>query len=402
MAKGPFHDRSGGALRFRQAFLLLLVAGISVLFVLVIRRFLLAVLLAAVFAGIAYPLYRWLLRRLWGRRALASVATILLLLLGVALPLAGFLTMVASEAVQVSQGAGEWFQEQAGRLDDLRALAERVPFAGRLLPESGELVEQFREVAGRTGGALMGQVAAATRGTLSFFLQLFILLYAMFFFLLDGPSILRTILYYIPLEPAEEEALLERFVSVTRATLKGSLLIGAIQGALAGLAFWVAGIPGPAFWGTVMVVLSVIPAIGAAFVWVPAVVYLLLVGKVAAGVGLLVWCAVVVSTVDNFLRPRLVGRDARMSDLLILLSTLGGIIMFGAVGFIVGPIVAALFVSIWHIYGETFSDWLPAVPANLGRSGEAPPGGGALLPPGDEVEDRHEEGGADLGDSKEP
>ena len=394
MREAPYRDPSRGALRFRQAFLLLLVAGISLLFLLVIRRFLLAVLLAAVFAGLAYPLYRWMLRRARGRRALAAMATLLVLLLGVALPLAGFLTMVASEAVQVSQGAGDWFQQQAGRLDDLRRLVERVPFAARLLPESENLAEQFREVAGRTGTALMGQVAAATRGTLSFFLQLFILLYAMFFFLLDGPDILRKILYYIPLDPEEEESLLERFVSVTRATLKGSLFIGAIQGGLAGVAFWVAGVPGPAFWGTVMVVLSVIPAIGAAFVWVPAVVYLFLVGKVAAGFGLLVWCALVVSTIDNFLRPRLVGRDARMSDLLILLSTLGGIFVFGAVGFIVGPIIAALFVSIWHIYGETFSDWLPAVPDNPVRPGEGPRGGAALAPPGDEADDRHEESGA--------
>lgn len=373
MSKPSLRDPSGGALRFRQAFLLLLVAGISLLFLLVIRRFLLAVLLAAVFAGMAYPLYRWMVRRVRGHRALASVLTILLLLLGVALPLAGFLTLVASEAVQVSQGAGDWFQQQSGRLDDLRELVERIPFASRLIPESEGLAEQFRELAGRTGGAIVGTVAAATRGTLGFFLQLFVLLYAMFFFLLDGPAILRKILYYIPLDPAEEEALLERFVSVTRATLKGSLLIGVIQGAAAGLAFWVAGVPGPAFWGTVMVVLSVIPALGAALVWVPAVVYLFLVGEVAAGVGLLVWCALVVSTIDNFLRPRLVGRDARMSDLLILLSTLGGIFVFGAVGFIVGPIVAALFVSIWHIYGETFSDWLPAVPQEVGIVHPSPP-----------------------------
>ncbi|HVS02434.1 MAG TPA: AI-2E family transporter, partial [Thermoanaerobaculia bacterium] len=307
MRRDTPRDRAAAAVRFRQAFLLLLVAGISLLFVLVIRRFLLAVLLAAVFAGMAYPLYRWMLRRLRGRRALAAVATILLLLLGVALPLAGFLAMVAAEAVQVSQGAGEWFQQQQGRIDDVRRLVDRIPFAGRLMPESGSVVEQFREVAARTGGAFMGRVAAATRGTLNFLLQLFVLLYAMFFFLLDGPGILRTILYYIPLDPAEEEALLERFVSVTRATLKGSLLIGVIQGAAAGLAFWVTGVPGPAFWGTVMVVLSVIPALGAALVWVPAVIYLFLVGKVAAGVGLLLWCALVVSTIDNFLRPRLIG-----------------------------------------------------------------------------------------------
>lgn len=351
--------------RFRQLFLLGLVVGISILFLLVIRRFLLTVLLAAVFAGMMYPLYRWILERFRGRRGLAAVTTIVVLLLGVGLPLAGFLTMVASEAVQLSQGAQDWFQEQSGRLDQLRGLVERIPFADRLIPEGENLAEQFREVAARTGPALMGTLAAATRGTLAFFLQLFVLLYALFFFLVDGPAILRKVLYYVPLAPDEEEQLLERFVSVTRATLKGSLLIGAIQGTIAGLGFWVAGVPGPAFWGTVMVVMSIIPAVGAAVVWVPAVIYLFLVGKVAAGIGLLVWCALVVSTVDNFLRPRLVGRDARMSDLLILLSTLGGIMLFGAVGFIVGPIVAALFVSIWHIYGETFSDWLPAVPERL-------------------------------------
>lgn len=355
-----------GGLRFRQGFLLLLVAGITLLFVLVIRQFLLAVLLAAVFAGVVYPLFDWLRVKLGGRKALAATITLLILLLGVGLPLAGFLTLVATEAVELSQGAEGWFTAQAPRLEVLRSIVERVPYAGDLLPEGEQMMVQLRELAGRAGPMLMGTVAAATRGTLAFFLQLFILLYAIFFFLIDGPAILRTILYYTPLDAAEEEQLLERFVSVTRATLKGSLLIGVIQGTLGGLAFWLAGVPGPAFWGTVMVVLSVIPALGAALVWVPAVIYLFLVGQTAAAIGLLIWSALVVSTVDNFLRPRLVGRDARMSDLLILLSTLGGIVLFGAVGFIVGPIVAALFVTVWHIYGETFQDWLPPVPERIG------------------------------------
>lgn len=369
-------DTTPGAARFRKAFLLLLVAAITVLFVLMVRRFLLAVFLAAVFAGLAYPLYRWMAQRLGGRTSLASVLTILVLMLGVGLPLAGFLAVVAAEAVQVSQGAGEWFQSQAGRLEQLRGWVERIPFAERVLPEGEQLAGQFRDLAGRTGPALMGTVAAATRGTLNFFLQAFILLYALFFFLVDGPTILRRILYYVPLSPGEEEQLLERFVSVTRATLKGSLLIGVIQGGLAGVAFWVAGVPGPAFWGTVMVVLSIIPAIGASLVWIPAVIYLFMAGEAVAGVALLAWCAVVVSTVDNFLRPRLIGRDARMSDLLILLSTLGGIVLFGAVGFIVGPIVAALFVTVWHIYGEAFRDVLPEVPESMlrGLVGDGPGG----------------------------
>lgn len=369
--------------RFRKAFLLLLVVGISLLFLMVIRPFLLSVLLAAILAGLTYPLYRWIRNRLGDRENLAAVATLLLLLLGVGLPLAGFLALVANEAVQVSQGAEVWFQEQDDVIAEARAWIERLPYADRWLPEQGELATQVRTVIERIGPTLMGKLAQATRMTLAFFLQLFVLLYALFFFLVDGPGILRTIMHYLPLGPDQEEALLERFVSVTRATLKGSLLIGVIQGGLAGLAFWAAGVPGPAFWGTVMVVLSVIPALGAAFVWVPAVIYLFVVGEVGAAVGLLIWSAVVVSTVDNFLRPRLVGRDARMSDLLILLSTLGGIVLFGAVGFIVGPIVAALFVTIWHIYGETFDDWLLPVPASLRKRIEAEERGddAAPLPP---------------------
>jgi predicted PurR-regulated permease PerM len=348
--------RSPAALRFQQAFLLALALGISILFFLVIRRFLLAVLLAAVFAGLAYPLQEWLEARTGRRRA--GAITLVILLLGVGLPVAGFLTLVTTEAVQISQGAEAWFQEE-GRMAQIEVLVERIPFAERLLPEGGELTDQLRETAGRTGPVLMGAVAAATRGTLSFVLQLFVLCYALFYFLVDGRGILRRILRYIPLDHGQKEELLERFVSVTRATLRGSLLIGLIQGGVAGLAFWVAGVPGAAFWGTVMVVLSIIPAIGAGLIWVPAVVYLFLMGNIAAGIGLLIWCAVVVSSIDNFLRPRLIGRDARMSDLLILVSTLGGIFLFGAVGFIVGPIVAALFVTVWHIYGDAFQDLIP-------------------------------------------
>jgi predicted PurR-regulated permease PerM len=354
--KASAGNRANGALRYRQVFLLLLALAISVLFFLVIRRFLLAILLAAVFAGLATPLFEWIRNRSGPRRAGALTLVILLVVVG--LPLAGFLTLVATEAVQLSQGAEAWFQEE-GRMGQLRGLVERVPGADRLLPEGGALMEQVREAAGRTGPVMMGVLAAATRGTLAFLLQLFVLCYALFYFLLDGRGLLRRVLDYIPLDPSQKEQLLERFVSVTRATVKGSLLIGLIQGGAAGVAFWVAGVPGAAFWGTVMVVLSIIPAIGAALIWIPAVIYLFMVNQMVAAIGLLVWCAVVVSSIDNLLRPRLIGRDAKMSDLLILVSTLGGIFLFGAVGFIVGPIVAALFVTVWHIYGEAFETWLP-------------------------------------------
>ena len=146
---------------------------------------------------------------------------------------------------------------------------------------------------------------------------------------------------------------------MTRATLKGTAVIGIMQGGLAGLAFQVVGIPSAIFWGTLMVVLSVIPGIGTALIWVPAAIILVAGGSVAKGIGLALFCGLVVGSIDNVVRPRLVGKDTQMPDLLILLGTMGGIMMFGALGLILGPIVAALFVSIWQMYGVVFRDVLP-------------------------------------------
>ncbi|MCU0618117.1 MAG: AI-2E family transporter [Gemmatimonadaceae bacterium] len=357
--QGPASDQ---ALRFQRAFLLLLVAAISLLFLQMVRDFLLSVFLAAIFAAMSTPLYRRLRASLRGRENAAAIITLLLLLLGVVAPLATFLTFVVAESVNLSQSISAWVQSEPDRLGQLRAWAERLPLVGRFVPSNEVVLQKLGEIAGTVGPMLASKAAAFGRGTLSFFFQLFVCLYAMFFFLVDGRQILRQVLYYIPLGPDQEAQLLERFVSVTRATLKGSLLIGVIQGVLAGLAFAVAGVPAASFWGTVMVVLSIIPAVGAALVWIPAVGYLAIMGQNTAAIGLFVWCAIVVSSVDNFLRPLLVGRDARMSDLMILLSTMGGIVLFGALGFIVGPIIAALFVTVWHIYGDAFSAWLPEVP----------------------------------------
>ena len=351
--------------RFRKSFLLLLTLGISALFLVMIRQFLMAVLLAGIFSGLAYPLYHRILQRLKGRRPLASVTTILLLLLGVGLPLIGFLGLVASQGLEISEAAGPWLERQVGQPGRIDGLLDRVPLLDRfpalrnLLPDGNQIMARAAEAVSGIGAFLVSKLAGVTKGTLTFLLQLFVMLYAMFFFLMDGRSLLNRMLYYVPLTPQDEARLVERFVSVTRATLKGALLIAVVQGLLAGVAFLIAGVPGAAFWAAIMTVLSMIPAVGAALVWVPAVIYLFVLGNTIAALGLLAWCVLVVSTVDNLLRPRLVGRDTRMPDLLVLLSTLGGILLFGAVGVMVGPIVASLFVTIWLLYGEGFADWLP-------------------------------------------
>jgi len=155
--------------------------------------------------------------------------------------------------------------------------------------------------------------------------------------------------------------MLDKFTSVTRATLKGTLLIGILQGGLAGIAFALAGIDNAVFWGTVMAVLSIIPSIGSALVWVPAAIILLVQGNVASGIGLLAFCGVVVGSLDNVLRPILVGKDTKMHELMIFFGTLGGIMMFGISGIFIGPLIASLFVTIWELYGVAFSDYLPEV-----------------------------------------
>ena len=347
--------------RFRKAFLLLLLAAISAAFVAMIRQFLLTILLAAIFAGLTYPIFARLARLCRGHRGVASALTILLLLVvivGPALTLAGIVATEAYRITQIAKPAVQGWIEDPGLLFDR---LQAIPGIERLEPFRSQALQKAGELVGMLGRFLFDSLSATTRGTLSFLMQFSLLLYTMFFFFLDGESLLRRMLYYLPLPHEDEARMVEKFVSVTRASLKGTVVIGLIQGTLGGLAFLAAGIQGPVFWGTVMVVLSIIPGVGIALVWVPAAIILASSGHVGAAVGLALFCALVAGSVDNVLRPRLVGRDVEMHDLLILFATLGGILLFGLVGFLVGPILAALFVTVWDIYGVVFRDVLPDV-----------------------------------------
>lgn len=345
--------------RFRRAFVILLVVAISAAFVAMIRMFLLTILLAAIFAAVSRPLYLQVERGFRGRSGVASAFTILVLLVLVITPLSLLGGAVASEAVRVAENVRPWIDARIAQPSLLDDAIRRVPYFEYIEPHRAEIMKRGAEAVGAIGTFLANSVSAATRGTVVFFFHFFLLLYTMFFFLKDGPRMLRGVMLYLPLEEGDKEQMLDRFTSVTRATLKGTMVIGVTQGSLAGLAFWVAGIDGVIFWTTLMIVLSIIPGIGAALVWVPAVILLVAQGAIAQGVGLALFCGLVVGTIDNVLRPRLVGRDTKMHDLLILFSTLGGLFFFGATGFIVGPILAALFVTVWEMFGVTFRDALP-------------------------------------------
>jgi predicted PurR-regulated permease PerM len=286
------------------------------------------------------------------------VLLVFLLVIG---PVTGLLVIVVAQAIEWGHVVGPWVQTELSHPTELTRLFDSTPALAPLRPYKDEIASKAGATAGRIGGIVVAVAASAAQETATFALLLFVMLYAMFFFLLDGKNLLRKILYYLPLTSEDEDLMIARFRAVSLAAIKGTLVIGAIQGTLGGVAFAVAGIDGAALWGTIMAVLSALPGIGAALVWIPAVGYLAVTGHGTGAVLLFLWCAIVVGLVDNFLRPSLVGKDAQMSDLLILLSTLGGIALFGAIGFLVGPIVAALFVTVWDLYGKAFSDVLPDV-----------------------------------------
>ena len=348
----------------RTAFVLLLVTAVTALFLAVAWPFLKPLLLGALLAGLFHPLYRWITRLLGGRQSLgAGVTLLVLLVLGLG-PISVFLGIVVQQALTVSDQAIPWLSQHLGAASTSNIhdwLVQRFPALAEYMPSQEQLLQQVGTAAKTAGAFLVGFASRMTVTTAAFLLNLFVMLYAMFFFFKDGHKILERIFYYLPLSDEDERSMLARFTSITRATVKGTLVIGVIQGTLAGVAFWVAGIDGAALWGTIMTILAIIPGIGAPLVWVPVVIVLFVNGQYVTGTLLLVWCGVVVATIDNFLRPLFVGRDAQMPDLLILIGTLGGLFLFGPIGFIVGPIICGLFLTVWDIYGTTFKAVLPPV-----------------------------------------
>lgn len=341
--------------------LLLLVVFFSALFLSMIRNFLMVIFLSAIFSALAKPLYMKFVQWFKGRRSLASVTTLLLITFVILIPLGGLLGIVTGQAIKVGESAMPWVEKQISQPDAILTAIKGLPLVEHIAPYREIIFTKAGQAVGSMSKLLLSRLSSLTFGTINFLFMFFVFLYTMFFFLMDGERLVNKILYYLPLENHDEQLLLARFTSVSRATLKGTAVIGILQGGLSGLAFWVAGIPSAVFWGAVMTVLSVIPGIGTALVWIPAAIILAGAGHYYKAAGLTVFCALVVGSLDNFLRPALVGKDTQMHDLMIFFGTMGGIFMFGVPGIIIGPLIAALFITIWDIYGVAFKDVLPKV-----------------------------------------
>ncbi|RKR02916.1 AI-2E family transporter [Maricaulis maris] len=347
-------------LELQRGFIAALALIISGIFLWMIRDYLAALFLAGVVTLFLARPHDWLSTKLGERRGLAAGLLVAGAVLAFVIPAAILMGIVAEQAIDVTGMVTPWVQDQVSQIrqDGLDGLPDWLPFRDEMIEYQASITAQIGNLAGTVGRVLVNSLRAGTGGFLVATLNFFILVYALFFFLMTGRQAARSAVTLLPMTVESRDLLAERAVSTIRATVKGSFLIALVQGGLTGVGLFVAGVPGSIFWAAVAALLSIIPMIGPPLIWVPAAIWLGATGHPIAAAGLAAWGAIVVSTSDNVLRPILVGKDAKMSDLMVLISTLGGLTLFGAVGIIIGPVIAALFTSVWFIFRESFAGLL--------------------------------------------
>jgi predicted PurR-regulated permease PerM len=352
-----------------------LVIVVTAAFLWMVRGFLVPIFWAAVFAILFQPAFQRLTVELKGRRSAAAGIATLLVVVAVLIPAALLLGALARQALSLYNRAATG---DINLMAPVTWVERQIPAATEFLSRYGISLEQVR--AGGENAALFATQWIATRavgwGQNVLLATLFfgLMLYFLFFFFRDGQRIVDGIIRALPLGENRERRLLAKFAEVSRATVKGTLVVAAVQGTLGGIMFAIVGIDAAVFWGVAMGVLSLLPAVGPALVWVPAAIILIAMGSVWQAVVVIVAGTLVIGLVDNVLRPILVGRATQMPDYLVLLATLGGLSAFGLAGFVAGPVIAALFLVIWEMFSTEYA------PVIAGEASAPPPGTGSGLP----------------------
>ncbi|ERP94383.1 membrane protein [Marinobacter sp. ES-1] len=339
-----------------RTFLAMLV-GVSFAFIWLMKPFFGPIFWAVAIALIFHPVQQLLVRRLGERPNINALITLMICMIIVVIPVLFLGTALIAEGVGIYQKIQEGEIRPGEYIDQVNQSFPAIQaFLAQFDINFGELRD--RAVNAILGGSqfLAKQALGIGQNTFQFFLGLALMVYMAFFLLRDGHKLVELLIKALPLGDERERLLFAKFAEVTRATVKGNLLIAIIQGALGGLIFWALGITGALLWGVVMAIVSLLPAVGAAIVWVPAAVYLAAVGDIIPAIILTAFGTIVIGLADNLLRPILVGRDTKMPDYLVLLSTLGGIVLFGINGFVMGPLVAALFMAFWGIFIREFGE----------------------------------------------
>ena len=338
----------------RGGFLLFL-ALVSLALVVVVLPFLQPMLWAALAAIMFQPLFRWFLDRRPDSENQAALATLLVIAIAVVLPAFLIGSAVVNEAaglvVAFQEGrinVADWFDEVLAALPaNIRASLDASGWG-----DLTDLQQRAQEFAQASLGLIAQQALAIGGSVFGYVLAFGITLYVSYFLLRDGRRISEAVLSSLPFERSIADRLAERFIGIVRATIKGSVVVGLVQGALGAITFWIVGIPSVMLLGVIMAIASLLPAVGPAIIWVPAAIYLLATGAIWQGVVVIVSGVAVIGMIDNVLRPILVGRDTGIPDWLILVTTLGGIALLGLSGIVVGPLVAGLFLASWGMLRE--------------------------------------------------
>jgi len=328
---------------------------ISALFVPVMRIFFVPIIVAAVFAGIIYPIYDWFYRKLWKNAPLASLLCCILLILVVLIPSTFIIHSVVRQMRDLYGTALPWFKEFMQTWQDYpiveRFTSSRV---GRWLVSEVNWSQVINTISRNAASLATTIINRTYTGVFGLAAELVIMIFTLFYFLIDGKNILDRIQYLIPLKMEYQQMAISSFSLISKAIIKGTLIIGLTVGFLSSITLLIFGISTWLFWGFVIVIFSIIPMLGPSLIMVPAALIKMLTGHVWQGIGILLITYIVLINVDNVIRPRIVGSRAKMHDLLVFFSTLGGLSVFGIMGFIVGPIIAALFLTILKIYNEEF------------------------------------------------
>ena len=311
-----------------------------------------AMLWAVILAILFDPLHRALGGHLGERPNLAAGISVVICILIAVLPAAMLLAALANEAANLYIRLSTQQLEIGTLLEQFRAAAPDFVSRGLAWLDLGnmdELQSRLTSFLMQISQAVASRAVMIGQGTAGFFISLGVMLYLLFFLFRDGALIVAQIRTRSPLGERNTERLVEKFVLVIKATVKGNILIAIIQGAIGGVTFWLLGMEAALLWGALMAILSLLPAIGAALVWAPVALFLLVSGAYLKGAILMAVGLGVISLIDNLLRPPLVGKGIQLPDYVVLISTLGGLTVIGMNGFVLGPLIAALFVAVWSL-----------------------------------------------------
>ena len=333
-------------------FFILILAIVTIAFFDVLSPYFSAILWAAILAVIFAPLKVLLRRKMGDRNGLASFVTLMIICLIVFTPLAIITSSLVVEIntvyVKLQNNSAQFPTVFAELLQHLPGWVQRY-LADHDLNNSAQIQQKLSEFALKGGQYMAGSVLLIGKGTFTFTVSFGVMLYLLFFLLKDGAWLVGLILEALPLSTYVKHHLLMKFAAVSRATVKGTVVVAIVQGVLGGFAFWITDIDGSLLWGALMAFLSLIPAVGSAIVWVPAAIFFFATGALWKGLFLVGFFVVIVGLVDNILRPLLVGKDTKMPDYMILIATLGGMEIYGINGFVIGPLIAALFIACWNL-----------------------------------------------------